>query len=111
VPVHLGDVKVDGLLYYAGAIRIVYMMFLSFGGFPLRSPIPPSLADEAILGLHAIHQLGVLQEDPAAQNILIYPDRPGMTWIDFERAKFVRPRVALGALSPNRKRKLGQPHS
>ena len=27
VPVHLGDIKVDGLLYYAGAVRIVYMMF------------------------------------------------------------------------------------
>ena len=40
VPVHLGDIKVDNTLYYAGAVRIVYMMFLDFGGFPIRSPIP-----------------------------------------------------------------------
>jgi hypothetical protein len=108
--VHLGDTKVDSILYYAGAVRIVYMMFLSFGGFPLRLPIPRTLADNAICGLHAIHQLGVLQGDPAARNILVHPDRPGITWIDFERAEFVRPRAVLGILSPNRKRKLGRSH-
>ncbi|OBT57881.1 hypothetical protein VE04_02107 [Pseudogymnoascus sp. 24MN13] len=87
VAVHLGDTKVDSILYYAGAVRIVYMMFLSFGGFQLRSQIPPNLADEAICGLRAIHQLGVLQGDPAARNILVHRDRPGITWIDFERAE------------------------
>ncbi|KFY83230.1 hypothetical protein V500_10127, partial [Pseudogymnoascus sp. VKM F-4518 (FW-2643)] len=97
--------KVDSILYYAGAVRIVYMMFLSYGGFQLRSPIPRTLADDAICGLHAIHQLGVLQGDPAARNILVHPDRPGITWIDFERAEFIRPRAVLGSLSPNRKRK------
>jgi hypothetical protein len=110
VSVHLGDTKVDSILYYAGAVRIVYMMFLSFGGFQLRSPIPPTLADEAICGLRAIHGLGVLQGDPAARNILVHPDRLGITWIDFERAEFVRPRAVLGTLSPNRKRKLGWSH-
>ena len=107
VPVHLGDIKVDSLLYYAGAVRIVHMMFLSFGGFPIRSPIPTALAAEAIRGLQAIHQLGVLQKDPAARNILVHPDRPGMTWIDFERATLFSRRVTLGSLSANRKRKLG----
>ncbi|OBT39801.1 hypothetical protein VE00_09662 [Pseudogymnoascus sp. WSF 3629] len=91
-------------------VRAVYMMFLSFGGFQLRSPIPRTLADDAICGLHTIHQLGVLQGDPAARNILVHPDRPGITWIDFERAEFVRPRAVLGILSPNRKRKLGRSH-
>ena len=110
VPVHIGDTKVDSILYYAGAVRIVYMMFLSFGGFQLRSPIPRTLADDAICGLHTIHQLGVLQGDPAARNILVHPDRPGITWIDFERAEFVRPRAVLGIISPNRKRKLGRSH-
>lgn len=32
---HLKDTKVDSLLYYVRAIYIVYMMFLSFKGFPL----------------------------------------------------------------------------
>ncbi|KAL5344667.1 hypothetical protein ACLOAV_010359 [Pseudogymnoascus australis] len=110
VPVHLGDTKVDSILYYAGAVRIVYMMFLSLGGFQLRSPIPRTLADDAICGLHTIHRLGVLQGDPVARNILVHPDRPGITWIDFERAEFVRPRAVLGIISPNRKRKLGRSH-
>ncbi|OBT43224.1 hypothetical protein VE00_06404 [Pseudogymnoascus sp. WSF 3629] len=108
--VHLGDMKVDSLLYYAGAVRIVHMMFLSFGGFPLRSPISQTLADNAIFGLHAIHQLGVLQGDPEARNILVHPDQPGITWIDFERAELVLPRAALGSLSPNRKRKVSWSH-
>ncbi|KFY17490.1 hypothetical protein V492_00644 [Pseudogymnoascus sp. VKM F-4246] len=94
VPVHLGDAKVYSILYYAGAVRIVYMMFLSFGGFQLRSPIPRTLADDAI----------------CARNILVHPDRLGITWIDFERAEFVRPLAVLGILSPNRKRKLGRSH-
>ena len=106
VPVHLGDIKVDNLLYYAGAVRIVHMMLLGFGGFPIRSPIPPSLAEEAIRGLRAIHQLGVLQKDPAVRNILVHPERRGTTWIDFERAVLVTPRVILGSLPINRKRKL-----
>ena len=102
--VHLGDTKVDSLLYYAGAVRIVHMMFLSFGGFPLRSPISPAVVDDAICGLHAMHELGVLQGDPTASNVLVHPDRPGINWIDFERAEVVRPRAVLGSLSPNRKR-------
>ncbi|KFZ13460.1 hypothetical protein V502_06597 [Pseudogymnoascus sp. VKM F-4520 (FW-2644)] len=110
VPVHLGDTEVDSILYYAGAVRIVYMMFFSFGGFQLQKPIPRTLADDAICGLHDIHQLGVLQGDPAARNILVHPDRPGITWIDFERDEFVRPRAVLGTLSPNRKRKVSWPH-
>ncbi len=97
----------ENLLYYAGAVRIVHMMFLRSGGFPIRSPIPLTLADDAIRGLQAMHQLGVLQEDPRARNILVHPDRPGTTWIDFERAAFISPRVILGSLSTNRKRKLG----
>ncbi|KFY50792.1 hypothetical protein V495_00095 [Pseudogymnoascus sp. VKM F-4514 (FW-929)] len=102
--VHIGDMKVDSLLYYAGAVRIVHMMFLSFGGFPLRSPISPAVVDDAIRALHAIHKLGVMQGDSIASNVLAHPDRPGLIWIDFERAEFIPPREVLGSLSPNRKR-------
>jgi hypothetical protein len=82
-------------------------MFLSFNRFPIQSPIPAALADEAIRGLQGIHQLGVLQKDPTARNILVHPDRLGMTWIDFERTTLFSPRVTLGSLSANRKQKLG----
>jgi len=52
VPAYLGDMKVDSPLYYAGAVRIVHMLFANFEGFPLRSPIPQALA-EAIRSLGA----------------------------------------------------------
>jgi len=92
-------------LYYAGAVRFVHMILLSFDGFLTKVPIPVKLADEAMRCLQAIHELGVLQKDPRAPNILVHPERPGITWIDFERAELFSPRVALGNLSVNRKRK------
>ncbi|KFX87744.1 hypothetical protein O988_09302 [Pseudogymnoascus sp. VKM F-3808] len=49
-----------------------------------------------------IHQLGVLQGDSEARNILVHPGRRETTWIDFERAEFVRPRAVLGTLSPRK---------
>jgi hypothetical protein len=82
------------------------MMFLSFGGFPIRALILATAADQAIRILYIIHQLGVLQKDFETRHILVHPDRPGMTWIDFERAELFSPRVTLGSLSANRKRKL-----
>lgn len=82
-------------------------MFLSFGGFPIRSRTPAALANKAIRGLHAIHQLGVLQKDPVTRNILGHPDRPGTTWIDFERATLFSRRVTLGGLSANKRGSLG----
>ena len=77
------------------------MMFLSFSGFPIKSPIPAALVNEAI------HQFRVLQKYPAARNILTHLDRLGTIWIDFERATLFSPRVILESLSANRKRKLG----
>jgi hypothetical protein len=108
IPVYLGNTTVPGTLYYAGAVRIVHMIFLSFAGFSLRPPISQAVVEEAILGLQAIHQLGVLQRDPVTRNILVHPDRSELTWIDFERAEIFPLRVPLGILSPNRKRKLGR---
>lgn len=70
----------------------------------MRSPISPAVVDDAIRGLRAMHDLGVMQGDSTASNILAHPDRPGIIWIDFERAEFIRPRVVLGSLPSNRKR-------
>jgi hypothetical protein len=53
-----------------------------------------------------IHQLGVLQKDSTARNIFVHPDRPGITLIDFECTTLFSPRMTLGSLSANRKRKL-----
>ena len=36
---------------YAGAVRLVHIMFLSFGGFSLQSLISQALAEEAIRDL------------------------------------------------------------
>jgi hypothetical protein len=45
----------DSTLYYAGAVRIVHIMFLSFSGFLIRLPILATLPDGAIRGLQAIY--------------------------------------------------------
>lgn len=103
--VHLGETEVKNLLYYAGAVRIVHMMFLSFGGFPLRSPISQAVVDNAVSHLRDMHELGVMQGDSIPSNVLVHPDRPGIIWIDFERAELIPARAVLGDLSPNRKRR------
>ena len=54
VRVSLWGVKVDSLLYYAGAFRTFYIMFLSSGGFPIIPPITTTFAHEVIRGLQAI---------------------------------------------------------
>ena len=46
-----------------------------------------------------------MQKDPAARNILAHPDRPGMTWTDFERATLFTLQVTLGSLSANKIKK------
>jgi hypothetical protein len=48
VPVHLGDIKVDSLLYYARAVYIVYIMFLSFDRFLIQALILATLTNKAI---------------------------------------------------------------
>ncbi|KAH8588056.1 hypothetical protein B0O99DRAFT_525815 [Bisporella sp. PMI_857] len=109
IPVHLGETTVPGPLYYAGAVGIVRMMFLSFAGYQIQSPISKAVITKAIQGLQAIHELGILQKDPAARNILVYPGESRVAWIDFERAEILPSRNILGVLSPNRKRKLWPP--
>jgi serine/threonine protein kinase len=109
IPVHLGETTVPGPLYYAGAVGIVRMMFLSFAGYQIQSPISKAVIEQAIQGLQAIHELGILQKDPATRNILVYPGESRVAWIDFERAGFLPSRKVLGVLSPNRKRKLWPP--
>jgi hypothetical protein len=49
VPVHLEDVAVGGELYYAGAVRIVHMLLLSFEEFPLRSSITQTFTPFVVL--------------------------------------------------------------
>lgn len=90
----------ENLLYCAGAVRIARLItFLSIG-FLTGLTTPAALFGEAT------HQLEVSQKDPAARNILVHPDRPGITWIDFEHATLFSSRVILGSLSANRKRRL-----
>ena len=51
IPVHLGDIKVDSLLYYIGAVRIVYIIFLSFSRFLIQLLILAVLTEVAICSL------------------------------------------------------------
>ena len=35
IPIHLGDIKVNSLLYYIEVVYIIYIIFLSFSRFPI----------------------------------------------------------------------------
>lgn len=51
IPVYLGDIKVNSLLYYTGAICIIHIIFLGFGRFLIQLLILAALTNKAIRGL------------------------------------------------------------
>jgi serine/threonine protein kinase len=57
--------------------------------------------------MQAIHKLKVLHRDAMPRNILRNSMSGQVVVIDFERAEIQALRVALGVISPNRKRKRG----
>ena len=109
VPVHLGNIDLDRPFFYHGIAEIVHMMFMSFGG-PLISRHMNAenrlyVARQVERSIQAIHELGVLHRDLMPPNILWSTEAGQAMVIDFERAEVLKPRIVLGVLSPNRKRK------
>ncbi len=108
VPVHLGNIDLETPYFYEGIAELAHMMFLSFGGRPILRYLTEKracLARHVDTSTHAIHDLGVLHGDLMPRNILWNQETGRVMVIDFERAKMVKPRVVLGPLSANRKRK------
>ena len=112
VPVFLGAIDLrpmNKIYYYDHRVYVVYMTFLSWGGYSTaeaekHSSTKQSLEQEASLSLQAVHRLGVLHKDVRPANMLVNSETGGVMMIDFERAELPkRPRQALAQLVPNKR--------
>ncbi|KAF2001745.1 hypothetical protein P154DRAFT_562456 [Amniculicola lignicola CBS 123094] len=108
VPVHLGNIDLETHYFYEGITKLVYMMFLSFGGTRISKHLTAHnstvIAQQVDCAALAIHNLGILHRDLEPRNILWNGERHQVMIIDFERAEIVKPRSLLGPISANRKR-------
>ncbi|KAF2806116.1 uncharacterized protein BDZ99DRAFT_539609 [Mytilinidion resinicola] len=113
VPVHLGNIDLVYPYFYEGITELVHMMFLSFGGELISRHITADnrlfITQQLECSAQAIHNLGVLHHDLMPRNILWNTEVGKVMVIDFERAEVVKPRAALGIISPNRKKKRASP--
>ncbi|KAI0423900.1 hypothetical protein F5Y09DRAFT_326081 [Xylaria sp. FL1042] len=112
VPVFLGAIdlrSINRTYHYDHRVDIIYMMFLSWGGYSLHDVQIGEKEQrqlEASLSrvLHAVHQEGVVHEDVRRPNILRNPETGDVMLIDFERASLLDyPRRPLGRLVPNKR--------
>ncbi|KAI0448035.1 hypothetical protein F4803DRAFT_496253 [Xylaria telfairii] len=113
VPVFLGAIdlrSINRTYHYDHRVDIIYMMFLSWGGYSLHEMQIGEGEEqrrlEASLSrvLHTLHQEGVVHQDVRRPNILWNPDTRDVMLIDFERASLLdRPRCPLGQLVPNKR--------
>ena len=109
VPVHLGNVDLKTHYFYEGITELVHMMFLSFGGKRISRHLTAHngtvVAQQVDCAALAIHNLGILHRDLEPRNVLWNEESNKAMIIDFERAKIVELRSALGGTSANRTRK------
>ncbi|KAK4095957.1 hypothetical protein N658DRAFT_502103 [Parathielavia hyrcaniae] len=112
VPVCLGLIRLDLPYYYDGG-EFKHFLLLSWAGQPLSRCIDgldkKRAIDLATKAYTELHRLQVLHVDAEPRNILYDAISGSLMVIDFERAE-LRPRQALGLISPNgqgRKRKRG----
>ena len=107
VPVVLGSLILSRAFSYDGIAQIVHMMFMGYAGRTLckqHDIDQVRLVRQAEKALHAIHQFGVLHNDPIPGNMIWNVEMDQVMFIDFERAR-VQGRSPLMSISPNSKRK------
>ncbi|KAF5020432.1 hypothetical protein F66182_7559 [Fusarium sp. NRRL 66182] len=104
VPVFLGQVDLRSMhktYYYAHRVYVVYMVFMSWGGYcidrvQLDKGRMSQLEGKARTSLTALHRRGVIHKDIRAANILYDPRGNTILLIDFERAILLdRPRPPI----------------
>lgn len=101
VPVVLGSLDIRWPLPYDGTADIVRMLFMSDAGPTLarRHEIESTeLIEQAGEVLQAIHQLGILHNDPIASNMTWNEEGRRVMFIDFEWAT-----IRTGRSPPNKK--------
>ena len=96
IPVHLGAIDLGRPYYYDVRVRLVHMVFLSWGGEPIgrESPPPASPVDmqqKLVAQTQQLHALGVVHRDIGRQNVLWCSENDGPMLIDFERSEVLEP--------------------
>ena len=115
VPVFLGAVDLERSYYYDFRVRIIHMMFLSWGGDRLddgnmSADIQQRRSRELVRSVRDVHKLGVLHGDVREPNALWNSEARRVMLVDFERAVLVdtlRPPLSHIGLNPKRKRSSG----
>lgn len=111
VPVCLGSVDLTPRpVWYDGIAQIFRLMVLSYAGTLIRHHANvkdvKQFSQPAGVALKAIHNTGVLHNDPHRRNMVWNAERSCIMFIDFDRARIIeKERTPLGLTSPNRKRK------
>lgn len=96
-PLYLGMYKVEGELWYAGDVLVTHLMVMSYEGQSLlRQRCPSDHIDQALRGLRAIHDYGVLHRDIALRNILYNAQLKRVVWHDFDRSIITRSKQGQG---------------
>jgi hypothetical protein len=103
VPVFLGSVDLKQPYYYDFQVRVIHMMFLSWGGERIGDCIAEDTrqerSQELVRSVHAIHSTGVIHGDIREPNALWNIERGQVMLIDFERAVLVSPPQRMPLLS------------
>lgn len=111
MPVFLGNIDlrlINRVYYYDHRIYIIYMIFLSWGGYEFDATGVVNgegqFKGKAMQSLRAIYQLGVAHKDVRGANMLFNEEVNGVIMIDFERALLLEPlRPPLVQLVPNKR--------
>ena len=112
VPVFLGSIDLrpmNKVYYYDHRVYVVYMSFLSWGGynldhFDVADDVGKRLAGKTLQSLRAMHRQGVVHKDVRRNNMLFNPETNRVMIIDFERSLLEHPpRRALDQIVPNKR--------
>ncbi|EPE04475.1 metalloprotease-like protein [Ophiostoma piceae UAMH 11346] len=92
IPVCMGSVdlrRLDQIYFYKIGIRLVYFLFMSYGGTAFQMCPDPVAKDGLVTRLKSVvdemHSLGVVHGDIRLPNVLLSPTG-GLTVIDFDQA-------------------------
>ena len=116
IPVYLGNIDLERTYFLDVGVKIIHMMFMSWGGHNLYEQTPSApparLEQEKQRSMSEIRRLGVLHKDKRLANMLWDESQQRVLLIDFERSAFQavkRPKDSievLQELSPNKKRRI-----
>lgn len=111
VPVFLGSIdlrEMNKIYYYDHRVYIVYMSFMSWGGYKLdhftvAHDVGERLAAKTLQSLRLIHREGVVHKDVRRNNMLFNPETNRVMIIDFERSWLVQPARRALQIVPNKR--------